>query len=235
MAPLPPAALTFEQARLRIRDALAGREPTPLHIPSFRPAAVLVPLLQRPGGPTVLFTRRTNKMQHHAGEVSFPGGRTEAGEDAIQTAQREASEEVGLDPGRVEVLGLLDACPSVWGYVVTPVVAAISAPPERFERQQTEVFELFEVPLATLLDRSLLRVSWRNLGDLPPGSPLAQLREMGGGREAGGYKLYFFDSPIVERTVWGLTAHVLKDLFDRAFGFSDGASEADEAPPARNG
>src|SRR5512145_2592599 len=132
-------AVRFDDAVLRIRAALAERPPVPLEVPSFRPAAVLVPVLDRPLGPTLLFTRRTESVPAHKGEISFPGGAREPGEDAVRAALREAEEEVGLPPALVEPLGALDDVPSIARYVVTPVVAAVRAPPSAFRAAEFEV------------------------------------------------------------------------------------------------
>ena len=127
----------FEEAAELIRVALAERAPRRLQVPGFRPAAVLIPLLRRPDGPTVLFTLRTLEVPHHKGEISFPGGGLAAGEEPEAAALREAEEEVGLAPPRARLLGALDDVPSVWRYVVTPVAAAISDPP----RSMSTAFE----------------------------------------------------------------------------------------------
>ncbi len=95
----------------------------------IRPAAVLVPVVRREGGLTVLLTRRTAHLNDHAGQISFPGGRAEPGDaDAAQTALREAAEEIGLERERVEVLGELHPYVTVTGYRVTPVVGLVTPP-----------------------------------------------------------------------------------------------------------
>src|SRR5437660_264871 len=99
--------MTFDDAKERIRTALNHRVPRRLHLAGFRPAAVLVPILRRADSATVLFTRRTATMRQHGGQVSFPGGALERDETARDGALREAWEEVGLDPARVEILGEL--------------------------------------------------------------------------------------------------------------------------------
>jgi len=118
----------------------------------IRPAAVLVPVVRREKELTVLFTRRTAHLNDHAGQISFPGGRTEAGDaGAAQTAIREAGEEIGLAAERVDVLGDLPQYVTVTGYRVTPVVALVT-PPLDLKLDEFEVAEVFEAPLAFLLD-----------------------------------------------------------------------------------
>jgi 8-oxo-dGTP pyrophosphatase MutT (NUDIX family) len=118
----------------------------------IRPAAVLVPVVKREKELTVLFTRRTAHLNDHAGQISFPGGRTEPGDaDAAQTAMRETEEEIGLAPARVEILGELPKYVTVTGYRVTPVVGLVT-PPLDLELDDFEVAEVFEAPLAFLLD-----------------------------------------------------------------------------------
>ena len=118
----------------------------------IRPAAVLVPLVRRESGLTVLFTRRTAHLNDHAGQISFPGGRCEPGDAyPAETALREAAEEIGLVPARVEVLGELGKYVTVTGYRVTPVVGLVT-PPLELRPDDFEVAEVFEVPLEFLLD-----------------------------------------------------------------------------------
>ena len=116
------------------------------------PAAVLVPVVRRENGLTVLFTRRTAHLSDHAGQISFPGGRSEPGDaGAAETALREAAEEIGLAAERVEVLGELPTYVTVTGYRVTPVVGLVT-PPLELRPDDFEVAEVFEVPLGFLLD-----------------------------------------------------------------------------------
>ena len=88
----------------------------------LRQAAVLIPIVDRPDGPTVILTRRADTLTSHSGQVAFPGGRLDPGETAVEAALREAWEEIGLDPAFVEPLGLLDAYETVTAFCVTPVV-----------------------------------------------------------------------------------------------------------------
>lgn len=121
-----------------------------------RPAAVLVGL--REGvQPRLVLTVRTDHLQDHAGQVAFPGGRTDPGDaDAIATALRESEEEIGLAPRLVTPLGFLDRFETISGYCVTPVVARID-PEARLYPAPDEVAEVFEVPLSFFLDPANMR------------------------------------------------------------------------------
>ena len=119
---------------------------------TLTPAAVLVPLVQRETGLTVLLTQRTAHLRDHPGQISFPGGRCEESDaSAVETALREAQEEVGLDPGQVEVLGLLPEYRTGTGFSITPVVSLVR-PPLNLKLDDFEVAEAFETPLSFLLD-----------------------------------------------------------------------------------
>ncbi len=120
---------------------------------TLMPAAVLVPLVERPEGYTVLLTQRTAHLEHHAGQISFPGGRAED-EDAgpVETALREAEEEIGLHRRHVvEIAGFLDLYETVTGFLITPVVGFVT-PPFELALDAFEVAEAFEVPLDFILD-----------------------------------------------------------------------------------
>ena len=124
---------------------------------ALRPAAVLVGLIDRGAGTQVLLTRRTQALRHHAGQISFPGGRIEATDaDPVAAALREAAEEVGLSPAHARALGYLDPFATITGFHVYPVVAAIDA---AFAARPDpgEVDEAFELPLAFLLDPANVR------------------------------------------------------------------------------
>ncbi len=120
---------------------------------ALTPAAVLVPLVERSEGYTVLLTQRTAHLEHHAGQISFPGGRAEDGDASpVETALREAEEEIGLQRRHVvEIAGFLDLYQTVTGFLVTPVVGFVT-PPFDLKLDAFEVAEAFEVPLAFILD-----------------------------------------------------------------------------------
>ena len=157
---LPPHPAQWLQAQA-LRDHFAH---VPLAVPerpgdgglfaqrSPRAAAVLVPLVMRPAGLTVLLTRRTEHLRDHAGQISFPGGAVEAGDaDAWATALRESAEEIGLAPEFVEPLGVLPLYTTVTAYQVTPCVCLLR-PGFELTLDAGEVAEAFEVPLAFLMN-----------------------------------------------------------------------------------
>ena len=168
-------------------DDGAGRETATLI-----PAAVLVPIVDRAGGLTVLFTQRTEQLKSHSGQVSFPGGRTEPGDPSPEfTALREAQEEIGLPRERVEVLIRLSDYLVRTGFRVTPVVGLLT-PPFELSPDAREVAEVFEVPLAFLLD---------------PGNHRRETRVLNG-REVGFYVMDYG-----ARRIWGATAGMLVNLY----------------------
>ncbi len=154
-------------------------------------ASVLVPLIDRPEGLSVLLTQRTDHLHDHAGQVSFPGGREEPEDkDAIATALREAQEETGLDPAKVELIGRLDTYITRTSYQVTPIVGLIR-PPLDLTPDPFEVAEIFEVPLGFVVDPAH-----------------HELRS----REFQGTNRQFYVLPHPDRFIWGATAGMLVNL-----------------------
>jgi len=136
---MPPGSALWPEA---MREQLSG---------ALTPAGVLVPILERGADCSVLLTRRSKELKHHAGQISFPGGRMEEHDaDVEATALRETDEEVGIAPSSVSVVGYLRTMPTVTGYAVTPVVGMVSAAAE-LTIDRTEVEYAFEVPLSFLL------------------------------------------------------------------------------------
>ena len=122
-----------------------------------RAAAVLVPIITRAKGLSVLFTQRTEHLAQHAGQISFPGGGVEAADhDAVAAALRETQEEVGIAPALVQPFGYLDCFETISGYCVTPVVADVD-PAYQAVPDPHEVAAVFEVPLVFFLDPANLR------------------------------------------------------------------------------
>ena len=170
---------------------LAAAERVSMDIPGFRRAAVLVPLLEAPGGPELLFTVRAASLANHAGQIAFPGGGAEPGETLEAAALRETEEEVGLAVAPASVLGTLSDHPSPAGYVATPVVARI-AWPQPLRLNPVEVAEVFTVPL-------------QELAGIAPESEVKQLRD---------YRRRIFAYQWHGRRIWGFTGNVVKNLLD---------------------
>lgn len=181
--PRPMAALGLPAA---IERMLA---PTLLH--NLRPASVLVPLMRRPQGLSMLLTRRTDHLRAHSGQISFPGGRRDDTDvSAADTALREAEEEVGLPRSHAEVLGYLDDYPTISRFRVTPVVALISGEPSLLPAPD-EVAEIFEVPLELLLNPQSYERNFLS-------------------RE--GVNMPFFEINYGAYRIWGATAGILRNL-----------------------
>lgn len=131
-------------------------------ISNLTPAGVLIPLIERDQGLSVLLTERAADLKHHAGQISFPGGRMEHSDADIRaTALRETHEEVGIEAHQVEVAGYLDPAPTVTGYAVTPVVGLVDAKIS-LSLDRKEVAEAFEVPLSFLMESRNQRLSSRD-------------------------------------------------------------------------
>ena len=167
--------------------------------PALRDAAVLVPVLERPEGLSVLLTRRADDLSRHAGQIAFPGGRLDPGEGPVEAALREAWEEIGLEPRFVEPLGLSTRYETVTGYVITPVVALVR-PGFTLTPSAAEVAEVFETPFAFLMN---------------PENHRREYYDFEGGRR------WFYVMPWRERRIWGATAGILRALWVRLF--ADGA------------
>jgi 8-oxo-dGTP pyrophosphatase MutT (NUDIX family) len=191
-----------------------------LDVSGFPRAGVLLAVLSRPAGPTVLFTQRTHTVSH-PGQISFPGGRFEAGEDAARAALREAHEEVGLQPGSVRVVGVLDDRISINRMIVTPVVGTVASPPASFQPQAEEVREIFEVEVERLLNPSAYQEELRDVGQGPPpgwtAEEVARIPEGFRDLEPDGrrFRICFYDGG-EGRVIWGLTARILKQFLDLA-------------------
>ncbi len=160
----------------------------------LRRAAVLVPLVERPDGLTVLLTKRTDHLSSHAGQVSFPGGRAEELDSSpIETALRETEEEIGLHRRHIEIVGVLPDHATISAYRITPVVALVT-PPFELNADPGEVAEIFEVPLSFLMAGAHHQ---RRSVELPEGAG----------------KRTFYAMPYEGYFIWGATAAMLRNLF----------------------
>ncbi|RYG09535.1 MAG: CoA pyrophosphatase, partial [Caulobacteraceae bacterium] len=164
---------------------------------TLRPAAVLVPIIARPEGATVLMTRRSDSLASHTGQIAFAGGRLDPGETAVEAALREAFEEVALDPSVVEVLGVGDPYETGTGFLVTPVVGWLTAPPVTMP-SPAEVAEVFETPWDFLMDPANHRRDYYDREGQP--------------------RRWFWAVPWQERYIWGVTAGIVRALRDRLYG-----------------
>jgi len=164
--------------------------------PDPKDAAVLVPLVERPGEAGVILTLRTAHLSTHAGQVALPGGRVDPGDaDHLATALREAQEEIGLDPGLVKPLGYLDSYVSGTGFRIRPVVGLVS-PAAVLHPSPHEVAEVFEVPLSFLMD------------------PANHHRNS---RELRGTTVHFYELPWEKHLIWGVTAGIIRGLYEQLF------------------
>jgi 8-oxo-dGTP pyrophosphatase MutT (NUDIX family) len=195
LAAAPPVDAFSAPLSRRGDHTLNGLTVDPAFVAAARPAAVLAPIVPRPEGLMVLLTLRSAKLRSHSGQVAFPGGKIDAGETPQETALREAAEEVGLAPGLVEPLGWLDLYLTGTGYRVAPLVALID-PAFVAKPNPAEVAEAFETPFAFLMDAANHRLEerqWRG-----------QMRK-------------FYAMPHGERYIWGITAGILRNLYERLF------------------
>ena len=188
--------MDLEELRKRIEAALADRPRRVVEREGLVPAAVLL-LLTHQAEPHVLFTKRTEQVAHHKGQISFPGGIVETWDASrLETALREAAEEIGLPPSAVEILGTLDDTETrATRFVITPFVGLIREP-VRYTPDGREIERVLEVPLAALLDPANFRVEiWERDDQTSP--------------------VYFYEYR--GETIWGATARILKQLLDIVF------------------
>jgi 8-oxo-dGTP pyrophosphatase MutT (NUDIX family) len=212
-----PARFSIEDLRARAQarlprelpaDALDPAHPPPrgdhvLNSPApeahivarARPAAVLAPIVARPDGPTVLLTRRASHLRSHSGQIAFPGGKIDEGETPLATALREAHEEIGLAPRHVEPLGWLDPYLTGTGFRIMPLVGIVD-PSFALTINRHEVEDVFETPLGFLMTGA---------------NHLRQSREWQGRLR------HFYAIPYRQRYIWGATAGIIRNLFERLY------------------
>ncbi len=192
-----PAALddhsaTAVRGDLDLDDALWQKA----GVKANKPAAVLVPVVERPQ-PAVLLTLRTADLRSHSGQIAFPGGKIDADDASpLAAALREAEEEIGLDPALVDPIGYLDLYLTFSGFRILPLVARV-APDYALAINPAEVVETFEVPLDFLME------------------PLNHQRHKRDWRD--GIERQYYAMPFGERYIWGVTAGILRNLYERIY------------------
>jgi 8-oxo-dGTP pyrophosphatase MutT (NUDIX family) len=183
----------FDDAALaRLRQMLAARVSIEIDAPRLRRACVLIPLIRDRDSWSLLFTRRAENLAAHSGQISFPGGGVEGDESLQEAAIREAQEEVGIPGEVVELIGRMDDMVTHTGFLVAPFVGVIHEPIE-YVMQESEVVEIFEVPVDALLDPSKPEVRYVQF-------------------ERGRHPAYFY--PYQQYEIWGLTGRMLKAFLD---------------------
>jgi 8-oxo-dGTP pyrophosphatase MutT (NUDIX family) len=175
----------------QIRQCLASHRCQSIERKDFRRAAVLVPIFWRNAEPHVIFTKRSEHVSTHKGQISFPGGRIDDGDaDAWAAATRETTEEIGIPPASVELLGALDDILTITHYVVTPYVATVPAD-FQYAINRFELDYVFDLPLRQLADTSLMREEQVLFENRP-------------------YPIYYFQHG--PHNIWGATAKILRQF-----------------------
>lgn len=177
-------------------DLNDGR-PSPDSLQPLAPASVLIGLVEREAGLSVILTRRADTLRRHTGQIALPGGRRDPGETAAQTALREAQEEIGLDPSLVTLAGRSTTYRTGTGFLITPVVGFVSSHLQ-LTPNPAEVAEIFETPFGFLMDPNNLEQHER---EATPGQ-----------------RRRFYAFTHQERFIWGVTAGVLRALYQRLYG-----------------
>lgn len=185
--------MRFDDAAMqRLESFLAGHSADRMTSEGLRRAAVLIPLMRREDGWYLLFQRRSNDLPVHKGQVAFPGGGLEGDESPEEAAVRETEEETGVPRGLVRLIGRVDELVTRTGYLVTPVVGVIPGSLE-YRLQQSEVTDVFEVPIDRFLQEGNPRIRW-----------VPWRGEM--------YPAYSWNGGAHE--IWGLTGRILKSFVD---------------------
>ncbi len=163
---------------------------------AVKAAAVLIPVIERPGGLSVVFTKRTEKLKSHSGQVSFPGGKIDANDESAQfAALRETHEEIGVEADLVEVLGQLPEYHTGSGYLISPVVGMVEAN-AAFKANPDEVEYIFEVPLDFLMDPDnhlISSIMFENI------------------------ERYYYEMLWDDQRIWGVTAGIVRLFYNRVF------------------
>lgn len=189
----------FQQAKETIQRVLKTYKPQQLSVNGSRQASVLIPVLNRDDHPHLIFTRRTELVEHHKGQISFPGGmHDQADASLLQTALRETDEEIGIRPGEVQVIGQLDDLFTVTNFLITPFVGILTASPS-FRLSTDEVAEVLEVPLNLFLTDEHFEIKkWEYRGRH--------------------YDVYFYH--FNDHVIWGATGFIVNRFIHVVFGYN---------------
>jgi 8-oxo-dGTP pyrophosphatase MutT (NUDIX family) len=180
---------TGDSGNDRMLEIVAQEQPV-------RPAAVLIPVVDHPE-PTVLLTQRTEHLSSHAGQIAFPGGKIDPTDASpLAAALREADEEIGLDATLIDPIGYLDLYLTFSGFRILPVLARV-IPNYELRINAREVADAFEVPLAFVMDEANHRR---------------------GSRDWKGITREYYEMPFGERYIWGVTAGILRNLYEKIYG-----------------
>ena len=181
----------------KIAKVLNSRAPKDLTHLRYKLAAVLMPIQEREDGDYLVLTKRAEELNHHRGQVAFPGGRVDAGDrDELEAALRESYEEIGIDPAHVRVLGRLDQVTAAYDFIVTPFVGIIP-PSYEFRLNPLETAAVFAVPIAALLEPERVTIA-NHLSS--HGEPV--------------YHFYYDDWDI-----WGATARIIVQFLDLVYEY----------------
>jgi 8-oxo-dGTP pyrophosphatase MutT (NUDIX family) len=177
--------------------AIGDNAHLPVRPAAPKPAAVLVPVVADDDEPAIILTERATGLRSHSGQIAFPGGQIDdADASPLDAALREAEEEIGLERRHVESIGYLDGYLSSSGYLVVPCVALVS-PARTLRLNAHEVAAAFEVPLGFLMDEANHQLQ---------------------SREWQGLTRHFYAMPFGERYIWGVTAGILRNMYERLYG-----------------
>ncbi len=201
--------MKYQKAINLIEDKLLQHKPREINPRKLIPSAVLIPFFNKEHEAHILFTVRTDDVEHHKGQISFPGGAKEEQDNSLlETALRECHEEIGISPEEMNILGQLDDFPTVTDFLVTPFVSTLPYP-YPFKINNKEVAEILEVPLELFLNNTHFEVKeWKHEDKIYP------------------VYFYYFNRHVI----WGATAFILNRFIDLIFEYNPAPQSIIEDP-----